>query len=126
VAARAEGGVKTIIVPGKPVPKQRPRVVNGRAFTPAETREAEKRIAWVARAAGWTPLDGRLAVALEFVCASNVRGDLDNLAKLALDALNGIAWRDDKQVVRLSASVEVGAAPLTRITVAPLAATEAA
>lgn len=32
------------------------------------------------------------------------RPDLDNIAKLSLDALNGIAYRDDAQVVALNVS----------------------
>ena len=32
------------------------------------------------------------------------RPDLDNLVKSTKDALNGLAWRDDSQVVELSAS----------------------
>ena len=32
-----------------------------------------------------------------------IRPDIDNLAKLVLDALNGIAHSDDKQVVKLVA-----------------------
>ncbi|HHK41746.1 MAG TPA: RusA family crossover junction endodeoxyribonuclease, partial [Planctomycetaceae bacterium] len=31
------------------------------------------------------------------------RPDLDNLVKSTKDALNGLAWRDDSQVVELSA-----------------------
>lgn len=31
--------------------------------------------------------------------------DLDNLVKLVLDALNGLAWEDDRQVVTLRAHV---------------------
>jgi crossover junction endodeoxyribonuclease RusA len=38
--------------------------------------------------------------------ASEVRVDLDNAIKVTLDALNGIAWDDDKQVVRLSANID--------------------
>ncbi len=32
------------------------------------------------------------------------RGDLDNVLKALLDALNGVVWRDDEQVVGLSAN----------------------
>jgi len=35
--------------------------------------------------------------------AKTLRGDLDNYVKLTLDALNGVAWEDDRQVVRISA-----------------------
>jgi Holliday junction resolvase RusA-like endonuclease len=34
---------------------------------------------------------------------SKLRGDLDNMVKTALDALNGKAWADDRQVVKISA-----------------------
>lgn len=34
---------------------------------------------------------------------SKLRGDLDNYTKLIADALNGVAWIDDRQVVKLTA-----------------------
>jgi Holliday junction resolvase RusA-like endonuclease len=34
----------------------------------------------------------------------NHKPDLDNLAKIILDSLNGIAFDDDRQVVRLEVS----------------------
>ena len=37
--------------------------------------------------------------------ASRTRMDLDNCIKVTLDALNGVAYRDDSQVVRLVAEV---------------------
>ena len=37
--------------------------------------------------------------------ASKTRMDLDAIFKLALDALNGIAWQDDKQIEELSARI---------------------
>lgn len=33
---------------------------------------------------------------------SKLRGDIDNYVKTILDALNGIAWRDDSQVVKVT------------------------
>jgi Holliday junction resolvase RusA-like endonuclease len=32
---------------------------------------------------------------------SELRGDIDNYAKSVLDALNGVAFKDDKQVIIL-------------------------
>ena len=47
---------------------------------------------------------------------SKTRMDLDNCIKVTLDALNGVAYRDDRQVVRLLA--EIGAAiPMGGLTV---------
>lgn len=34
---------------------------------------------------------------------SKLRGDLDNYVKTVLDALNGVAWPDDSQVVKITA-----------------------
>jgi crossover junction endodeoxyribonuclease RusA len=99
-----------------PRAKQRPRttVKSGKAvtFTPPETREAEKRIReqWTA-----PPEEGPISVIVVFrdtdfdieVAAADepvskkLRGDLDNYAKTVLDALNGVAWVDDKQIVSL-------------------------
>ncbi len=39
------------------------------------------------------------------------RPDIDNLIKSVLDALNGVAWVDDSQIVRLSASKEYSSEP---------------
>lgn len=47
--------------------------------------------------------------------------DIDNLAKCVLDALNGIAYRDDNQVVRLESSKFYGD-PATLISIEPLSA----
>jgi Holliday junction resolvase RusA-like endonuclease len=33
---------------------------------------------------------------------SKLRGDIDNYVKTILDALNGVAWRDDSQVVKVT------------------------
>jgi Holliday junction resolvase RusA-like endonuclease len=33
------------------------------------------------------------------------RADLDNMLKLVADALNGIAWHDDRQITRTHAEI---------------------
>jgi Holliday junction resolvase RusA-like endonuclease len=46
------------------------------------------------------------------------RGDLDNVVKAASDALNGVAFKDDRQVVELIARVGIDSArPRLEITV---------
>lgn len=91
-------------VPGEPVSKERPRVVAGRTFTPTKTKDAEWLIAWayLAERAGGS-MDGSFKVACEFHCGTKRRRDVDNMLKLVLDALNGVAYDDDHQVVEVSA-----------------------
>lgn len=107
---RIDGG-KTIAfeVPGEAVPKKRPRVVQGRAFTPAETVAYESAIGWAFKLAHQgPPLEGPLRVHVtvrEVSRRPQHQGDLDNYVKSALDALNGLAWKDDREVVSISAHV---------------------
>jgi Holliday junction resolvase RusA-like endonuclease len=65
------------------------------------------------------PAEGRVRVYLDFLEGARQRPqDIDNLVKLVLDALNGVAWLDDQQVVSLVASVfRRQATPQTRIIV---------
>ena len=90
-----------VTVPGEPVPKARARVLSRGTYTPKRTREAEERVrSYLAASRWWTrwPVQGRLRVELLFFTTSKRRTDLDNLAKLALDASNGAVWVDDSQI----------------------------
>jgi crossover junction endodeoxyribonuclease RusA len=98
-----------VTVPGVPVPKERPRVVTGRgrrphAFTPARTRDYEQLVAGLALARGVRRIDGPVKLSVSFWCQDARRRDLDNLVKSIKDALNGVAWQDDSQVVELHAT----------------------
>lgn len=98
--------VARFTVPGEPFSKARARVVHGHAFTPERTRVAEAGIAWAFRAVAgsYTPtVDTDYAVHVEFYAATRQRRDIDNMLKLVLDGLNGLAWPDDSQVTRVSA-----------------------
>jgi Holliday junction resolvase RusA-like endonuclease len=117
----------SIVIPGKPQGKDRPRFVRatGRVYTPAETLRAEERIRAAWREAGGPVWGGPLSV---FVTVStprpkghylkggglsaegrrrrypdNQKPDLDNVLKLCLDALNGHAFKDDVQVIQAHA-----------------------
>jgi Holliday junction resolvase RusA-like endonuclease len=108
-------------VEGDPVGKQRPRFAKGRTYTPKKTVEYEKLIADKARKAMGSsdPLETPVAV---YIYANHAipasyskkrrndclnrlerpkKPDLDNTAKSFLDAMNGIVYRDDVQVVSL-------------------------
>lgn len=115
----------SITIPGAPVPKGRPRVAtfggHARAYTPSKTRRYEDLIRLEAGRAmeGRDQLDGAVSVRINAFMpipkslnktktAAAIIGDLrpltkpdvDNFAKV-IDALNGIAWRDDSQVVHM-------------------------
>lgn len=112
-------------VPGTPRGKQRPRVVrqNGRtiSFTPDQTVQYENLVRWCYKTAENSkrfPDDMPLKVIINAYYeipksaskkkrAQMIDGELrptkkpdaDNIAKIICDALNGIAYRDDAQVV---------------------------
>lgn len=99
----------------KPRSKQRPRSTRfGHTYTPKETREYEKSIGELYSGKLFT--EGPLRVVLVFkdnkteilieelkpkIKPSKLRGDIDNYAKAILDALNGVAYTDDKQIISL-------------------------
>ena len=105
-------------VPGKPVAKGRPRFVraSGRAFTPAATVNYEACVRLAAELAGVCVLSGPLELCVRAFWACprgqerqrKPRGeywkpngpDADNVLKAVSDALNGIAYQDDRQIVR--------------------------
>ena len=113
--------MKVLFVEGEPVPKARPRMGKNtkRAYTPRKTKNAERmiRAAWIAEN-GAEPEEGPVQVFITFRypplarwakwkkeqrIPKPTRPDIDNLAKTVMDALNGIAYKDDNQVTWLSA-----------------------
>lgn len=105
-------------VAGRPQGKARPRFARGRAYTPKSTVEYEKRIA---ESYNGDKMDGAICIFISAVFDipkstskkerqriideyeyPMKKPDADNIAKVVLDALNGIAYEDDKQVVYLS------------------------
>jgi crossover junction endodeoxyribonuclease RusA len=87
------------IIPGPPVPKGRPRLGHGRRiYTPPKTANYEAWVRVYALQAKVRPVEGPVYMALDFYLENRRTKDLDNLAKAILDALNGVAYRDDNQV----------------------------
>lgn len=106
-------------VPGKVQGKARPRFSSksGTVYTPGRTKSYERQIAEAYEAQHGPCFDGAVTVVIEAVFpipkswprakkAEALAGklapgkpDIDNILKVVLDGLNGIAYEDDKQVV---------------------------
>lgn len=107
----------TLTIPRRPKAKARPRhTKKGAVFTPKATLEEERviREAWettikekfegpVEIHLVYTPKETIIHIVEAPHGAGTLKGDLDNYVKLTLDALNGAAWEDDGQVVRITA-----------------------
>ena len=98
----------TIVVPGEPKSKARPRFTtrNGKviAYTPKDTKTAEARyrIAYLQEMRRINrDKEGAYAVHADFYNSTYQRRDVDNLLKAVLDGLNKIAWDDDTQVIEV-------------------------
>lgn len=115
--------INSFFIAGEVQAKQRPKF-NGRfAYTPKETVSYENlvKLQYQAQCGNYRYPDGVPLIVAIFAhieppqSASNIKKtrmlnqaeyplkkpDVDNVAKIILDALNGIAYRDDKQVVTL-------------------------
>jgi len=113
----------TFSVPGDPVPQPRPRVSTAGGFARAYVPKGHaihayrQAVAVAARSAGARVHEDPVSVVIDFVFSrpkSHMRKsglaakaprlprpDIDNLEKAVLDALNGVAWKDDTQVARV-------------------------
>ena len=135
------------VVPGNPQGKGRPRVGrvgnNARMFTPAKTVAYENLIAMAAAESmgGRALLQGPVLLemammhaipvswskkrqegALQGEIMPTVKCDADNCLKAVCDALNGIVWRDDTQVVNVTLSKRYAAVPGVQVRIVPLEA----
>lgn len=99
------------VIAGDPISKQRPRFQihkSGRVYTPKDTKEAERAIAWGIKAANrqlFMDEDSLFGVRAIFYCRDYQRKDVDNMMKLVLDACNGFIWKDDAQVAEIAGMV---------------------
>ena len=129
----------TFFVPGTPKGKGRPRFSrkSGRAYTPAQTAAYESTVAYAGHTAmgGKSLLEGPVGVKMTAVFGipaswstkrkrealhHTSKPDADNIAKCC-DALNGIVWKDDAQVARISISKVYGEVPGLHVFVEALA-----
>lgn len=112
------------IVDGKPQGKQRPRFsrISKTVYTPTKTAKYEKQIAKAYTESGGKCIPAECYVSvnvsaffpvpksyskkkredcLERILRPDKKPDMDNILKVVLDALNEVAYEDDKQVVEL-------------------------
>ena len=128
-----------IIVPGEPVGKGRPRFGRGRTYTPEKTANAEAVVREYARAAYPEKkhlISGPVCLTVIFFMTipkswskkkqhqadiGEVRPtstpDIDNLLKLVGDALNGVVYLDDKQIIEVRADKLYSHNPRTDVSV---------
>jgi len=92
------------------VPQGRPRFYRGIAYDPPKSRQFKKDLALIANSLVSSAFSGEVKVKLDIFrqrskfkkgVTSKRYGDIDNLAKAILDALNGICWYDDSQISEL-------------------------
>jgi crossover junction endodeoxyribonuclease RusA len=91
-----------LTIPGVPVPLQRSRTARGRHYLPRRSRNYRDLVQSEWMAAGRPSLGTAPFTASARFYGANARADLDNLVKAVLDALNGLAFADDSQMVCLS------------------------
>lgn len=94
-------------IPGKPMVQERPIVLRkGWAIDPPRSRKEKKRIALIATASRVAHkvevLQGDLELTLHFY-GLRPNADISNAVKLVEDALNKVAYLDDKQICKLTA-----------------------
>jgi Holliday junction resolvase RusA-like endonuclease len=131
-------------VPGQPQGKARPKIVKiggfSRMATPQKTVAYEGLVAHAAQLAmaGAAPIEGPCSVTLAIDCQvpaswsqkkqrmalagevlPTTKPDADNVVKAVFDGLNGVAWRDDVQVVDLRVQKRYAGTPGVRVVIVP-------
>jgi len=132
-------------VDGKVIPKQRPRIYRGHAFTPKETKEYEAKVkkSYLTQVSDKKSLyeenmpivafitihqqipksfsKKKVQLALdEALVPTTHNGDIDNFCKSILDGLNGVAFQDDCQIVRMHARKVYALEPYAEVTLMSL------
>lgn len=126
----------TFWLEGEPVAKARPRWSRGKIYTPSKTTKAENEIRKAYKEADGQEILGPVCVSMTFCLQTpknwskakkglaqllellpTKRPDLDNLVKTVFDALNGLAYEDDKQICELHAYKTYNETPRTCVRV---------
>lgn len=139
-SASEDGKERSVIIYETPLPKARPRFTkNGHAYTPKRTAEYESMIRNCWKLSGYPISTVELYVRIDFYMPipksmsktdrakamvgelfPAKRPDIDNLAKAVLDALNEVAYWDDKQIVKMRLEKKYSDLPRIEITIKEL------
>jgi len=113
------------IIPGQPIPLQRPRFYNGHVI---DSQRSEKlhtaTYIRFLKVGPITMLEGPIHLTLTFFMKKPKKGkkiwhssrpDLDNLVKFILDVCNGVLYKDDAQVAKITTEKIYDDEPRTEI-----------
>lgn len=129
-----------IFISGKPVGKSRPRFsrINGftKVYTPEETTSYERAVGLLFHQKKKDMFTGYVSIKIKAIfpipsstpkksipdylngkILPDKKPDLDNICKIILDGLNGVAYEDDKAVVELMSSKHYGTEPGVHVTI---------
>ena len=114
---------------GEVLGKPRPRVNrNGRVWTPKKFKDYEKKIAEAYQKAGGAVSIGEICMTVS-ICRKmpnsrpkrltnepdTYKPDVDNIAKIVLDALNGVAFADDRYITSLNVKKRYSQIPYVEV-----------
>jgi len=128
----------SLTIPGNPVGKQRARVCRtGHAFTPAKTvnYEALVKQTFAAKYPDFVPMPGPVRMILSIYLMPSkemqrkikksiariypiIKPDTDNIIKIMADALSGLAFVNDKQIISVYAEKKYSQRPCVEVIVA--------
>lgn len=110
-----------LVIPGKPTGKGRPRLGKYKTYTPAKTVNYETlvKLTFIDKYKNFKPFEGAVKAKITAVFSIpksfskkkkeeallkryyTHKPDADNITKIILDSLNGLAYKDDSQVAAL-------------------------
>lgn len=130
--------MREFIIYGQPVAKGRPRLGKWGTYTPQKTVEYENliKLSYIEKHKGEPVLEDQLKLDIYFYfqipksvskkmrqamlegkIMYDKRPDIDNCIKIITDALNGIAYKDDNQIVEVHAMKLYDETPRTVVTI---------
>jgi len=133
--------MREFVIYGQPVAKGRPRLGKWGTYTPPKTIEYENlvKLSYIEKFRNEPLLENQLKISIKFYfqipksvskkkkqamlegkIMHDKRPDLDNCIKSITDALNGIAYKDDNQIVQIHACKFYSEEPRTEVCIEEL------